>query len=169
MNKTAHPVCTAVSWKQSNTSSDGIEVEWLKDCCCLKLWYKISIAAGSYLILAAAKWSFHRLCKGTMYGLWWGYNMCRMDIIRLWIYNTCILCITNNSDCGFTKIRSWPLFIKSWFDFWPSAISVIDPWLSSWPRTKIKVQNVLECQPSASPLHNNRACIDPYQTTMLPH
>ena len=30
-------------------------------------------------------------------------------------------------------------------DFWPSAISVVVPWLSSWPRMKIGVQNLLEC------------------------
>ena len=71
--------------------------------------------------------------------------MCRTNIIRLWIYNIRILCITNNSDCGFTKIWGWPLFIQSRFDFWPSTISVIDPWLSSWPRTKIGVQNILGC------------------------
>ena len=36
---------------------------------------------------------------------------------------------------------------KSRFDFWPSAISVTNPWFSSWPRKKIGVQNILECHP----------------------
>ena len=142
MGKTAHPVCIAVSWKQSDTSSDGAK---LKDCYSLKqlnLWWEISIAAGSYLILAAAEWSF--LDRFIDFG---GALRGGTDIIRLCIYNIRILCITNNSDCGFTKIRGWPLFIQSRFDFWPSAISVIDPRLSSWPRTKIGVHNILECHP----------------------
>ena len=36
---------------------------------------------------------------------------------------------------------------KSRFDSWPPAILIFDPWFSSWPRTKIGVQNILECHP----------------------
>ena len=54
------------------------------------------------------------------YMLWCGCIMCWTDI-RLWIYSLHILCTTNNSYSGFTRIRGWPL---SRFDFWPAAISI---------------------------------------------
>ena len=58
--------------------------------------------------------------------------MCIMDITHLWsavsvLYIKC-------------KVDSCPA--KKHFDFWPSASSVVVPWLSSWLRTKIGVQNI---------------------------
>ena len=37
------------------------------------------------------------------------------------------------------EIRGWLLSRQRQFDFWPSTISVIVPWLSSWPRTKVGI------------------------------
>ena len=65
--------------------------------------YQLQVVA-MYLILAAAKWDY-----GGRYVQWCGYIMCITDIICLWIYSICILCTTNNSDCGFTKTPGWPL------------------------------------------------------------
>ena len=49
------------------------------------------------------------------------------------------------SICILSKMRGWLLSSQNSLTFDHLLFSVVVPWLSSWLRTKIGVQNVLEC------------------------
>ena len=85
-------------------------------------------------------------CEEYCCGVWiingdWMHCDCTVFIciIRLWS--------TVSVLYGKCKVDSCPA--KRQFDFWPSTILLIVPWLSSWPRMKIGVHNILECHPFA--------------------
>ena len=64
----------------------------------------------------------------------------RTDIIGLW----------NAVSVFYVKCEVDSCSAKRQFNYWPPDNSVVVPWLSSWPRTKIGVQNLLECLPLVS-------------------
>ena len=66
--------------------------------------------------------------------------ICRTDVIGLW----------NAVSVFYVKCEVDSCSAKRQFDYWPPDNSVVVPWLSSWPRTKIGVQNLLECLPLVS-------------------
>ena len=121
---------TVQSWRTAAASHDGK--------------YQLQLVAT--WLRAAAKRSIHRLWRGaTCYG---AAALCAKRILFAYEFTVSVFYVLQIIlIVVLLKCKVDPCPDKSRFDFWPSAISIFDPWLLSWPRTKIAVQNILECHP----------------------
>ena len=130
---------TTISWKQS----DSAKLNTAAVLRSLNLWWVQLVATWS---LAAAKWSIHRLWRGaTCYGAATLYAERILSAYEFTVsifYELQIILIVVLLKC---EVDPCPDKIR--FDLWPSAISIFDSWLSFWLRTKIGVQDILECHP----------------------
>ena len=128
----------------SNAYHNKLKAEWQCEVEHCRSFKVIKFMMRNTWSFAAAKWSIHKLWRGaTCYG---AAGLCTEQILSTYEYTVSVFYAPQIIlIVVLLKCEVDPCPDKSRFDSWPSTISVIDPWLSSWP--KIRVQNILECHP----------------------
>ena len=101
------------------------------------------------------------IIKGKITCSWYTNHLQLVELCcSIIVYGRIRASILNMALCGTDIIRLWStvsvFYVKDELDSWPAKgsltfdyplFSVVVPWLSSWPRTKIGVQSILECHP----------------------